>query len=59
MEYILNQSRGEADEIASAEKGYHAATVDDITRAAGVAKGTFYLHFSEKAAVFYELIRRF
>lgn len=42
-----------------AEKGYHAATVDDITRAAGVAKGTFYLYFSEKRAVFYELIRLF
>jgi AcrR family transcriptional regulator len=26
-------------------KGYHDATVDDITRAAGVAKGTFYLYF--------------
>ncbi len=42
-----------------ASKGYHAATVDDITRAAGVAKGTFYLYFDEKRAVFYELIRTF
>ena len=42
-----------------ASKGYHAATVDDITRAAGVAKGTFYLYFDEKRAVFYELIRAF
>jgi AcrR family transcriptional regulator len=42
-----------------ASKGYHAATVDDITRAAGVAKGTFYLYFDEKRAVFYELIRVF
>ena len=25
------------------QKGYHAATVDDVTRAANVAKGTFYL----------------
>ncbi|MCA9668239.1 MAG: TetR/AcrR family transcriptional regulator [Myxococcales bacterium] len=40
-------------------KGYHAATVDDITRAAGVAKGTFYLYFAEKPAVFYELIEQF
>lgn len=40
-------------------KGYHAATVDDITRAAGVAKGTFYLYFSEKRHIFYELIQRF
>src|SRR5215831_17898409 len=40
-------------------KGYHATTVDDITRAAGVAKGTFYLYFSEKREVFYEVVRAF
>ena len=40
------------------QKGYHAATVDDITRAAGVAKGTFYLYFDEKREV-YELVRSF
>src|SRR5438105_8654225 len=40
-------------------KGYHAATVDDITRAAGVAKGTFYLYFDEKREVYYELVRSF
>lgn len=42
-----------------AQKGYHAATVDDITRLAGVAKGTFYLHFDEKRAVFLEVVRAF
>jgi AcrR family transcriptional regulator len=41
------------------ERGYHAATVDDITRAAGVAKGTFYLYFNEKREVYYELVRTF
>src|SRR5262245_57589719 len=40
-------------------KGYHATTVDDITRAAGVAKGTFYLYFAEKREVFYEVVRAF
>src|SRR5438270_4285476 len=40
-------------------KGYHAATVDDITRAAGVAKGTFYLYFDEKREVYYDLVRSF
>jgi AcrR family transcriptional regulator len=40
-------------------KGYHAATVDDITRAAGVAKGTFYLYFDEKREIYYELVRSF
>ena len=42
-----------------ADKGYHEATVDDITRKAGVAKGTFYLYFSEKREVYYELVRTF
>ncbi len=41
------------------EKGYHAATVDDITRAAGVAKGTFYLYFQEKREIYCEVIRGF
>jgi len=42
-----------------AKKGYHATTVDDITRAAGVAKGTFYLYFDEKREVYYEVVRAF
>ncbi len=42
-----------------AQKGYHATTVDDITRAAGVAKGTFYLYFQEKREVYYEVVRSF
>jgi len=41
------------------QKGYHPATVDDITREAGVAKGTFYLYFPEKPAIFYELMESF
>lgn len=39
--------------------GYHDATVDDITRAAGVAKGTFYLYFTEKRAILHELVQSF
>jgi AcrR family transcriptional regulator len=41
------------------EKGYHDATVDDITRTAGVAKGTFYLYFDEKREIYFELVRTF
>src|SRR3954464_5854217 len=41
------------------ERGYHAATVDDITRVAGVAKGTFYLYFQEKREIYYDLVRSF
>ena len=39
--------------------GYHAATVDDIVNAAGVARGTFYLYFDDKRAVFSDLVDRF
>jgi AcrR family transcriptional regulator len=40
-----------------ADKGYHETTVEDITRAAGVAKGTFYLYFDEKRQIFLAIIR--
>jgi AcrR family transcriptional regulator len=42
-----------------AKHGYHAATVDDIVLAAGVARGTFYLYFEDKRAVFADLVDRF
>ncbi len=42
-----------------ARHGYHAATVEDIVASAGVARGTFYLYFEDKRAVFAELIERF
>lgn len=35
-----------------AKRGYRAAGVSDIIQAAGVARGTFYLHFESKAQVF-------
>jgi len=34
-----------------AERGYSAATVEDIVAAAGVARATFYLHFKNKMEV--------
>ena len=40
-----------------AARGYHEATVEEITRAAGVAKGTFYLYFDEKREIFLAIIR--
>jgi AcrR family transcriptional regulator len=39
-----------------ATKGYHQAKVDDITAAAGVGKGTFYLYFKDKRSVLEELV---
>ena len=40
-----------------AEQGYHATTVEQIARRAGVAKGTFFLHFPTKDAVVIALVR--
>jgi AcrR family transcriptional regulator len=39
-----------------AERGYHAASVSHIISRAGVARGTFYLYFKNKRAVFDELL---
>jgi AcrR family transcriptional regulator len=40
-----------------AAKGYHAATVADITSAADVGVGTFYLHFKDKDDALATLLR--
>jgi AcrR family transcriptional regulator len=39
------------------EQGYAATRLDDVARRAGVAKGTIYLHFKDKQALFEELVR--
>ncbi len=39
-----------------ASKGYHGASVTDVVKAAGVARGTFYLYFDSKEAVFRDLL---
>jgi AcrR family transcriptional regulator len=38
-----------------AERGIHGATAAQIARRAGVATGTFYLHFRDKQALFREI----
>jgi AcrR family transcriptional regulator len=38
-----------------AERGLNGVTTHDIARAAGVAAGTFYLHFPDKSALFHEI----
>lgn len=43
------------DEFAA--RGFAAARLDDVARRAGVAKGTIYLHFADKKALFQELVR--
>jgi AcrR family transcriptional regulator len=46
----------EAAELVFGEKGYHGASVTEITRAAGVAQGTFYLYFKGKKEIFLDLV---
>lgn len=36
--------------------GYHDTSIDDIIEAAGIARGTFYLYFESKRAIFDELL---
>jgi len=39
------------------ERGFAAARLDDVAQKAGVAKGTLYLYFPDKEALFEELLR--
>lgn len=40
-------------------RGFAATRIDDVARRAGVAKGTIYLHFADKEALFQALIRQY
>ena len=48
-----------AARVLFVRRGYHQTTIDDIVAEAGVARGTFYLYFEDKRAVFADLIERF
>jgi AcrR family transcriptional regulator len=39
------------------ERGYAATKLDDVARQAGVSKGTMYLYFESKEALFKEVVR--
>src|SRR3954466_15824352 len=54
------ERRGAIIEAAMDEfiaRGFAATRIDDVAKRAGVAKGTIYLHFKDKEALFEELIR--
>jgi AcrR family transcriptional regulator len=38
-------------------RGLHQATLDDVARAAGITKGTIYLYFPSKAALFTAMLK--
>lgn len=42
-----------------AERGFAAARLEDVAARAGIAKGTLYLYFSNKEALFEDLIRSY
>ncbi len=46
----------QAAEIEFGERGYHEASISEITRRAGVALGTFYVYFDSKEEVFRGLV---
>jgi AcrR family transcriptional regulator len=39
--------------------GYHVASISEVIDEAGISRGTFYLYFDGKSALFLELIERF
>lgn len=45
-----------AEEIFG-RRGFYGASIADMTRKAGIAQGSFYLHFPSKEAIFRELMR--
>src|SRR6059058_5746541 len=54
------ERRGAIIEAAMDEsiaRGFAATRLDDVAKRAGVAKGTIYLHFKDKEALFEELVR--
>ncbi|MCK6525466.1 TetR/AcrR family transcriptional regulator [Myxococcota bacterium] len=46
-----------AAESELAERGFHAASLNDILKAAGTSKGSFYHHFEDKEALFVAVLR--
>jgi len=47
----------QASKEVFAEKGYHNASINEIIRRAGIARGTFYLYFTGKQTVFDSILK--
>lgn len=47
----------DAAEALFGRNGFHATSITEVTRRAGVAQGTFYLYFENKEAIYIELVR--
>lgn len=51
----LNKICAEA-EILFAQKGYHATSIKDIMKNAGLGTGTFYIYFTDKLSLYKQLL---
>lgn len=47
----------EAAEEVVGRRGFHDASIAEITKLAGVAQGSFYIYFPSKTSIFEELVR--
>ena len=45
--------------VVIAEKGYHAATVSDFAKDAGVSAGSIYNHFDNKEHILIQILQDF
>ncbi len=61
MSYMRSEDRQrhilESAKRVFAERGFHAANVSHICAAAGIGRGTLYLYFANKKAVFTAIVR--
>src|SRR6187399_341070 len=61
MSYMRSEARArqilECAKRVFAERGFHAANVSHICAAAGIGRGTLYLYFANKKAVFTAIVR--
>lgn len=48
-----------AAQVLFSEKGYHQTSSNDIVKAAGVSIGAFYAYFTDKKALFIEILREY
>lgn len=59
---LRRERRAQVQSVARhlfADKGYHETSIQDILDGAAIARGTFYLYFDSKRAIFDELVDEF
>ena len=59
QQYEIEQKLRQAAEKMLIDTPYHAIKVEDLSKAAGISKGSFYKFFPAKELLFYEILRSF